>query len=44
MVEIIEALNQTSGWRAFFYIIAFLSSLAIVEGIATIVKHLVKLK
>ena len=43
MVEIIEALNNTSGTRTFFYIVAFLIALAIiVDGIASIVKYLKK--
>jgi len=43
MVEIIEALNNTSGARTFFYVVAFIIALAIVvDGIASIVKYLRK--
>ena len=43
MVEIIEALNDTTEARTFFYVIAFIIALAIVvDGLVSIVKHLKK--
>lgn len=40
MVETIEALNNTSGTRTFFYVVAFIIALEIVvDGITAIVKH-----
>lgn len=43
MVEIIEALNNTSGVRTLFYVVAFIIALAIVaDGIGSIVKNLRK--
>lgn len=43
MVELIEALNNTSATRTFFYIVAVIIALAIiVDGIVAIVKYIRK--
>lgn len=41
MVEVIEALNQTSPMRTFFYVIAFIACLSIVvNGFAVIIESI----